>query len=122
MRGPDQTLTGNGFVLFFNPDTAPGWPCVVLVRRAQMISTAGVVRSPVILVRYEVYTDGEIRRVNPDGESKIVPNGHPEWQWAKETLAALRTGRPVPADLVRWKVRPGSRRVEYNGARLASTK
>jgi hypothetical protein len=121
-RPPTQVLHGGGFVLHYNPDTAPGWPAIKLVRRARVVSTAGIVRSRVQLVTYEVYTDGEIRRVGRDGEAKIVLDGHAEWRWARDVLAALRSRGALPPDFVRWKIAPGTRRAEYTGARLATPK
>lgn len=119
-KPPDQVLRGAGFILHFNPDTAPAWPCIMLTRRAQVITTGGIVKSPIILVRYEIYTDGEIRRVMPDGEPKMVPDGTSEWKWCRDTQAALHDKRPLPPDLVRWGIQYGSRKVEYGGAKLAT--
>lgn len=119
-KPPRQVLRGAGFVLIYNPDTAPAWKCIRLVRRAQVISTAGIVRSRVELVRYEVYVDGEVVRVRQDGEPKTVPQGHAEWRWVQQAMSAIHAGQSGPPDLVRWRTAWGSRKAEWNGARIAT--
>lgn len=124
---PRQVLYGRGFILHFNPDSAPAWKCVRIVRRAHVRTVGGVVTTDrAELVIYEIYVDGAIYRVRPGERAKEVPDRHAEWKWARATLAAIHRGvregrRPsTPPDFVRWRIAFGSRKDEWTGSPIAT--